>query len=356
MSTSRRVHLAHANPLDGLVDWPRLAAWLRDRGVGDGTITDVTPLSGGTQNVVARFRTGDDLLVLRRPPAHPRPESDETLRREARVLAALARTGVPHPPFVAAGPEDVLGCAFHVTRFVDGFAPTDGLPPGVDPDALAASTVEAAAALGAVDVEAVGLGGLGKPDGFLARQAPRWLAHLASYRSFDGYDPARLGDVEALASWLEAHRPQAGAPGLLHGDFHLGNVLASRRTGRIAAVLDWELCTVGDPLLDLGWLLATWPDPELPSTEGVWSVPDAALPPAADVVARYAASSPRDLSALPWYVVLACFKLAIVIEGTYARSCAGLAPDAVGRTLHDSAVRLLARAAAVAGSSWNPSR
>jgi aminoglycoside phosphotransferase (APT) family kinase protein len=148
-----------------------------------------------------------------------------------------------------------------------------------------------------------------------------------------------------VADWLERNRPNSFAPGLMHGDFHLANVMFSLAGPEVAAIVDWELCTVGDPLLDLGWVLATWPaggqaldlfDSPLAKAGG--------LATAAELVERYAERSGRDLSAITWYFVLACFKLAIILEGTYARSCAGQAPRAVGERLHGLGKHLFERA------------
>src|SRR5690606_8853629 len=120
---------------------------------------------------------------------------------------------------------------------------------------------------------------------------------------------------------------------ILHGDFHFGNVMADE-SGTVRAVVDWEMATVGDPLLDLGWLLATWPEPGRPDVLGTDLHRLGGLPSIPEAVERYSEATSRDLSALDWYVVLACFKLGIILEGTYARACAGLAPTSVGDRLH----------------------
>jgi aminoglycoside phosphotransferase (APT) family kinase protein len=195
-----------------------------------------------------------------------------------------------------------------------------------------------------VDHVAVGLGDIGRPEGFLARQVPRWLDHLASY----GCATPTLPHVDELARWLTAHQPPDSRPGIVHGDYHLNNVLLARDTPRVAAVVDWEMCTVGDPLLDLGWLLITWPDGSGNPVAGGPLAALGGLPGPDELVAHYAARSDRDLSAVGWYSALAGFKFAVVIEGTHARALAGQADPEVGLRLHQAAVAALDRAAAIA--------
>ncbi|MFN3215658.1 MAG: phosphotransferase family protein [Acidimicrobiales bacterium] len=334
--------------IDG-VDLAALEAWMDDHGVGSGPITDPKPLAGGTQNIIIGFARGGDSYVLRRPPLHKRANSDETMRREARVLSALAGSAVPHPRLIAAEADpSVLGAAFTLTAFVDGFNPTVGLPsPHRDDPAIrhriGLSLVEAAAALASIDHLGAGLGDLGRPDGFLERQVPRWRAQLESYAELDGYDGPAIGEVDVVADWLDRNRPAAGVAGIMHGDFHLANVLVSRDAGEIAAVVDWELCTIGDPLLDLGWVLATWRDDvSVMTTTAVEPWDGFATP--AELIAHYAAHTDRPIDDWPWFATLACYKLGIILEGTHARACAGLAPVATGDALHAMAIALFERA------------
>jgi len=332
------------------VDPERLAAWMDARGLESGPLRDVELLAGGTQNVLLGFRRGGRRFVLRRPPLHLRRNSNETMRREARVLGALAGSDVPHPGLIAACPdEDVLGAAFYLMEPVDGFNPTRGLPPlhAGDPDvrhAMGLSLVDGIAALGALDHRALGLEDFGRPEGFLERQVARWRAQLESYAELPGYPGPDIPGVERVAAWLDANRPQAFRAGVLHGDYHLANVMFAPDGPQLAAIVDWELSTVGDPLLDLGWLLATWPDPEGATPGAIGVQPWDGFPGADELVARYAERSTRDLSAIDWYAVLACYKLGIILEGTHARACAGQAPRATGDVLHATTVGLFERA------------
>ncbi len=258
---------------------------------------------------------------------------------------------MPHPRLIAAcSDEEVLGVAFYLMEPVEGFNPTEGLPElhANDADArhrIGLSMVEAIAALGAIDYRAVGLDGFGKPDNYLERQVGRWRAQLAGYADLPGWPgPGAIPGVDRVASWLDAHRPADCHPGIIHGDFHLANVMVRPDSGNLAAVVDWELSTIGDPLLDLGWLLATWPEDDAPRATDVAITPWEGFASPDELVAHYAETSGRDLSALDWYVVLACFKLGIILEGTHARACAGKAPKDTGDRLHAHTIDLFERA------------
>lgn len=331
-----------------------LAAWMDGEGLGDGPLERVETLTGGTQNILVRFERGGRAYVLRRPPVHKRANSDEAMRREARVLAALAGRDVPHPGFIAGCPdEDVLGAAFYLMEPVDGFNPTTGLPQLHTGDAAVRHAMglempDAIARLHRVDHRGVGLEGFGRPDGYLERQVERWRSQLDSYSELDGYPGPDILGVDAVAAWLDANRPAPSPTGIIHGDFHLANVLFSRRGPELVAMVDWELSTIGDPLVDLGQLLATWPDPDDEHT--LMTVqPWDGFPNHAELVARYAAGSDRDLSAATWYEVLACYRLGIILEGTHARAFAGKAPKDVGDLLHAVTLALFARARRRAG-------
>lgn len=333
------------------VDFGALAAWMDAMGIGEGPIHAAHPLSGGTQNIIVRFSRSDRSFVLRRPPLSLRPDSSETMRREARLLGAIAGSPVPHPPLIAAcGDEQPLGTAFYLMDPVDGFTPTNGLPAlhAGDPairHRIGISMVEAIAALGMIDYRAVGLEGFGKPDGFLERQIDRWLAQLASYAEYPGWPGiSSLPGVDNVSKWLERHRPHRFHPGIMHGDFHLANVMVRTDSGEIAAIVDWELSTIGDPLLDLGWLLATWPEGKVPRPTDVAATPWQGFATRDELIAGYSHKSDRDLSAIDWYSVLACFKLGIILEGTHARACAGNASPTIGARLHAHAIELLERA------------
>jgi len=333
-----------------IVDPDSLAAWMDAEGLGAGALEDVRVLSGGTQNVLLRFtRSGRD-YVLRRPPPHPREKSNETMRREARVLGAIADSDVPHPRLIAACAEtDPLGAAFYLMEPIEGFNPTQGLRDYHRASAsvrfeMGISLVDSIAALGALDYLEIGLEGFGKPENYLERQVSRWRSQLEGYGDTPGYPGPEIPGLERVGAWLDAHRPAGFQPGVIHGDYHFANVMYENESPRLAAIVDWELSTVGDPLLDLGWLLATWPDPEGPSAGAIGVTPWDGFPSAEELVERYRTKTVRNVDAAPWYKVLACYKLGIILEGTFARACAGQAPKATGDLLHATTVGLFERA------------
>ncbi len=323
-------------------------------GLGSGPLEDVSEITGGTQNVMLRFRRDGCEYVFRRGPRHLRPVSNTVILRETRVLGALAGTDVPHAGLIAVCEDtSVLGDAvFYLMEPVTGFNAGSGLPALHAADAavrhgMGLSMADAAARLGAVDHVAVGLADFGKPEGFLERQVPRWLSELESYTQFDNYPGPDIGDVEAVAGWLRERQPSSFAPGIMHGDYHAANVMFSPAGPEVVAIVDWEMSTIGDPLLDLGWMLATWyrpgREPVLPNQlmgAGGLATPQ-------ELVDRYAANTTRDLSDIDWYTVMACFKLGIILEGSNARAAAGLARREIGDVLHTATVRLFERAAAI---------
>ena len=336
------------------VDLERLARWMDAQGLETGEIEEARALTGGTQNILVRFRRGAREFVLRRPPLQPRLDGNKTILREARVLRALAATEVPHARLIAACDQhEVLGAPFYLMAPVAGFNASGTPLPALhasDPALrrrMGLAMVEALLSLGAVDHLAVGLADFGKTSGFLQRQVPRWRAQLEGYAAYAEWPgPKGLPGVAEVGAWLEAHRPEHFTPGILHGDFHLANVMFRHDGPEVAAVIDWELATVGDPLLDLGWLVATWPDASGQGAGTIHVSPWHGFVEGHELVAHYRARSPRDLSAIDWYVVLASFKLGILLEGSHARACAGLAPGGLGARHHASALRLFERALA----------
>jgi aminoglycoside phosphotransferase (APT) family kinase protein len=331
------------------VDVEALAGWMDGQGLGRGAIHEMTALSGGTQNIMLKFMRADRQYVLRRPPLHPRSNSNETMRREMQVLAGLRNSDVPHARLIAACPStEILGCSFYLMEPVAGFNATVGLPPLHAGDAsirhgMGLALIDGLVRLGRVDYRAASLEGLGKIDGFLERQVSRWSKQLSSYRDYAGWPgPAEIPGVERVAVWLENHRPAGFTPGIMHGDYHLANVMFRNDGPQLAAIVDWELATLGDPLLDLGLVLTTWPRPDDPTSMKI--EPWKGFPDTCELTAHYAANSARDLSALPWYEVLACFKLGILLEGTFARACAGQADMRTGERFHARTCALLLRA------------
>ena len=333
------------------MDFAAVQKWMDGVGLGSGEIEDVTPLGGGTQNIMVRFtRDGRD-YVLRRGPEHLRPGSNKVISREFRVLRALRGTDVPHAELIASCDDvSVLGDAvFYLMEPVDGFNAGLELPDAAagTPELrreLGFALVDALVRLGRIDHREVGLADFGKPEGFLDRQVDRWLGELAAHQALPGYPEVELPHVPAVADWLRRRVPSDWTPGLLHGDFHACNVMFRRDRPAVAAIVDWEMSTIGDPLLDLGWLIATWDLAGAPDEFAGNLTRAGGLPRAEELAERYAQGSDRRVDHLPWYVVLACFKLGIILEGSHARAQSGQAPADIGDRLHTTAIALFERA------------
>jgi aminoglycoside phosphotransferase (APT) family kinase protein len=325
-------------------DQAALQQWVRQQGLG-ATVSDVRPLTGGTQNIVVRLQVDDRPMVLRRPPVHPRPTSDKTMLREIAALRTLAGTPVPHPGFIA-GCDDlsVLGVVFYLMEEVDGFNPGDSMSDAYvrDPTMrhqVGLSYAASLARLGNVAWKGSPLAELKRPGSFLERQVPQFLRLLESYRH-DSYEPESLA-VTDLAEWLASNRPPDDEPGILHGDPHLSNVLLRRDTPELAAFVDWEMCTIGDPLLDLGWMLICWPLETNTITAGAQLAALGGLASRRELLDAYFAAGGRETSRLDWYIAMACFKLGVVIEGTWSRFLIGQASREAGERLHANAQNLI---------------
>ena len=280
-------------------------------------------LAGGRSNLTYLLLDDGQRWVLRRPPLGHVLETAHDMGREHRVLTALSVTDVPVPrPLLLAGPE-VIGAPFYVMEFADGQvlrdrAQLEALTPGAA-SALADELVAVLVRLHRLDPHRVGLGDLGRPEGYLTRQLARWARQLASSHSRD------LPELTRLAARLGEAVPVSQAGTIVHGDYRLDNVVVDPGTGRIAGVLDWEMATLGDPLTDLASMLVWWS-----GLSGLDS-PVAAVP--ADVPgfpgsehlrAAYARRSGLDLGPLPWYLGFAFFKIAAIFEGIHFRAGQGL--------------------------------
>jgi aminoglycoside phosphotransferase (APT) family kinase protein len=308
-----------------LIDVQRLEAWLDDEGLpGKGESLHTAFVAGGTQNEIYEVQRGELHGALRIPPPEAPAPRDEGILREWRIIDALRGTDVPHTPAIAACADpSVLGRAFYLMGFVDGWSPmnVDGWPAPFDADVearqgLAFQLVEGIALLSKVDWRAKGLHDLGRPDGFHERQVDRWTTFLERIkgRELPGFDEA--------AAWLREHKPIDYVPGLMHGDYQFANVMF-RHGGpaQLAAIVDWEMGTVGDPKLDLGWVTSSWPEDTSEGTGGAGGYVDmTGMPSKSKVLAHYAEVSGRQVDDIAYYEVLAKWKLGVVLEQGFQRA------------------------------------
>jgi len=338
---------------EGLVDEQRLGRWMDGRDLpGRGQPVTSRFISGGASNEIFEIRRGGFCSVLRRPPRVVPPGRNETMLREFRVLEALNGTDVPHPEaFAACDDPEVIGSSFYLMGLVDGWSPMnmDGWPAPFDTDldaryGLAIELVDGIARLSRVDWRARGLEGFGKPEGFHDRQVDRWLAHLSAVQFRD------LPGLDVASDWLRSHKPSHWEPGIIHGDYQFANVMFSHGApARLAAMVDWEMSTVGDPLLDLGWVMNGWTDPGEDRTGGYVDL--TGMPSRDEMLAHYAAVSGRSVDEIDYYVILARFKLAIVLEAGYARVVSGQADNPTMAAFEHVVLDTMAAAAELASTT-----
>jgi len=330
------------NDGDGLLNWDSLQDWILQADLpGKGNIVNCLQLSGGTQNNLFLLTRSDNTeMVLRRPPRHPRPHNDRTMMREAKVLEALAVSAVPHPAFYAAcDAPSINGVCFYLMAPIKGFNPFSEIPEPYASESewfkkLGLSIVDGIAALADIDHVAVGLEGFGKPDKWIERQVERWRSQLEGYSSFNSYTGPEINGVREVGEWLERNQPTDFFPRIIHGDVHHANVIASYERPELAALVDWELSTIGDPRLDLAWLLISWydvedPDRSSPAFEQVHGGLTRK-----NLIDHWADLTGLSVDDMDWWFVLAAYKLGILLEGTWARSLEGQANAEVGMVLH----------------------
>ncbi|GAA4740450.1 phosphotransferase family protein [Gordonia alkaliphila] len=325
--------------LPGL-DLTALTPWFVDHvgAVGDGLTAE--HIAGGKSNLTYRLRAGTGEWILRRPPVGKLLATAHDMGREYRMMSALAGTAVPVPQMYGyCDDADVLGAPFYVMESVAGtpYRRAKELQPlGAERTrAISERLIDTLAAVHAVDPAAVGLADFGRAEGFLGRQVSRWRSQ------FDAAHTRDLPDMIALHEALAARVPADGAPGIVHGDYRLDNVLFDA-DDRPAAVIDWELSTIGDSLTDVA-LMCVYDRMGKLSPGAVSDV--AAAPGYLDeheVLSRYAAGSDRDLSDFGFYVGLACFKLAGIVEGIHYRYVNGQTVGAGFAGVGDSVHPLLA--------------
>jgi aminoglycoside phosphotransferase (APT) family kinase protein len=307
-----------------VIDLERLTTWLDSEGLGAGPL-EAGFISGGSQNEIYELRREGLHGALRMPPTTAPAQRDDGILREWRIIQALDGTDVPHTPAIAyCGDGSVLGRPFYIMGFVDGWSPmgTEGhrWPAPFDTDlearkGLAYQLVEGIALLSKVDWQAKGLQDLGRPEGFHERQVDRWTAFLERIkgRELPGFDEA--------SAWLRANKPIDFVPGLMHGDYQFANVMFEHGApAKLAALVDWEMGTVGDPKLDLGWVVQSWPEDPDTVEEGASYVDMRGMPTKDQVLAHWSQVSGRQVDDMDYYCVLAKWKLAVVLEQGFQRA------------------------------------
>ncbi len=322
-----------------------LEAFLDTHGLGSGEVTAET-VGEGHSNVTYVIRREGGEWVLRRPPRPPLPPSAHDVLREAFLLSSIGETAVRIPKVLATcDDESVIGAPFYVMERVQGDVLTNDLPDGLEPTRIGEELIEALVEVHAADWRACGLEGYGKPTGYLERQVRRFTGlweHNAT---------REIAAVDEVAHWLGTNLPESGPATIVHGDYRLGNVMFSG--DRLSAIFDWELATIGDPLADVGYLVATWaqagdPESAVLSLGAVTRRPG--FPTRDELIARYEARSGRSMSDIRWYTTLALWKSAIFLEGSYKRRLAGTTDDPFFDRLKEGVPELAARALATAQS------
>ncbi|HLY30878.1 MAG TPA: phosphotransferase family protein [Ktedonobacterales bacterium] len=339
-------------PLPPLVDPVALQVYLARELPGDDSPITVERIRGGHSNETFYVTRGDTQYVLRRPPRGPLLPTAHDVGREYHVLSALAQTDFPVPrPVLYCADTGVIGAPFYLMERVPGIVIRAQLPSAFDsPEAcagLSEELIDRLADLHAVNWQAIGLGDFGKPQGYIERQLRRWEGQLDASRT------RPLPDLDAVTAWLHTSMPESGPATIVHGDYRLDNAMfAPEPPARILAVVDWEMATLGDPLADLGYLLSFWREPGDPDFgslgDEAWLVTEQpGFLTRAHLTQRYAERTGRRMEHVAFYVALAIWKLAILLEGSYKRHLAGTTDDPFFATLDHGVPALAARALAV---------
>ncbi len=335
------------------IDELRVTRWLEAQVPGLEAPLEFSLIAGGHSNLTYRFtdRTGS-AWVLRRPPLGQILQSAHDMGREHKIVDALRDSGVPVPEAVGLCRDaDVNGAPFYVMGFVDGDVLHDADAAGrlddADRYATGMHAIEVLAALHALEPADVGLGDLGRREAYLARQLKRWK------RQWEASKTHEIPEMEQTAQLLEERMPEQIGSAIVHGDYRLGNMIVGG--GRVRAVLDWELCTLGDPLADVGYLLNSWVGPGEEETDSATTAAGG-FPTRETIGARYAQLSGRDLDGIGYYRAFSHWRLAAIGQGVYKRYLVGAMGerDDFDLETYRNSVTLRARAALalLEGTDW----
>jgi aminoglycoside phosphotransferase (APT) family kinase protein len=337
--TSMKYDIDELAPKGPLTEW--LDAQVPELGKGP---LETSVLSGGTSNVVLTLSRGEKPMVMRRPPAVPPPGAEKGVLREARILTALNQTDVPHPIcYGSCDDVSVAGAPFYVMEKVDGWAPNlrdekiwneppfDRMPYEYG---IPFAIVDGLIALANVDYVAIGLEDYGKPGKFLERQVDRWAGQLASYpERYKGYEPRHLEGYAETEEWLRQSKLPEEVRGIIHGDVGTPNMMFKwGPPARLAAMIDWELSTIGDPMIDMGWFTGGMRDEDNPDKEFPTALNNPENFPTKQELARYyCAGTGRDIRDFEWFSLLAKFKSGCLLEYKVAQAEVGILPKETGR-------------------------
>ncbi len=350
----RTAEEGQANSRPPLLVLDPLEAFLDAHGLGAGEVL-ASPIGEGHSNVTYLVQRGGEEFVLRRPPRPPLPPSAHDVLREARLLRALAGTPARVPAVLAVGDdEQIIGAPFYVMERIEGDVIVASVPAALDTPPqrrlIADELIDALVEIHAVDWRAVGLEGFGKPTGYLERQLRRFGGLWEHNKTRE------IPAVESVGQWLADNLPESGPATIVHGDFRLGNTIyRAEAPAHLAAVLDWEMATIGDPLADLGYLCMFWTDSDDP-VEGLrgdlGNVTRAeGFPSRSELIARYEDRSGRSMSNIRWYTTLALWKSIVFMEGNYKRAIAGTTDDPYLHAFGEGVLELARQAEAVAHGS-----
>lgn len=336
--------------LPPLVDEVSLAQYLKEHLPSSQADLPLTSRKIGTghSNETFLITRGNEEFVLRRPPRGPLLPTAHDVAREYKVISGLSQSELPVPrPILLCTDESIIGAPFYLMAKVDGLVIYDSLPAVFDTldgkRELAEELVRTLVKLHAVDYRAVGLGDLGKSEGYLERQLKRWTGQLDKSRT------RQIRELDLVSEWLKENLPESPAATIVHGDYRLDNAMyAPQRPAQILAVVDWEMATLGDPLADLGYLISYWRepgDPPSPFPGQLGSIVEQpGFPTRQEMISLYENWSGRKTNRLDFYVVLAIWKLAILLEGSYVRHKAGTTDDPFFELLEEGVPALARRA------------
>jgi aminoglycoside phosphotransferase (APT) family kinase protein len=311
-------------------------------GLGEGAI-EAERIGEGHSNITYLIRRGQSHFVLRRPPRPPLPPSAHDVLREARMLEAVESSKVRTPKVLAScSDESVLGVPFYVMEHIDGWVVTTELPTQLDVVAqrrrIGLELIEALAEIHAVDWRACGLEGFGRESGYLSRQLRRFS------QLWEHNKTREVERLDQVTEWLSRHMPTSPPTTIVHGDYRLGNTMfATEAPARLIAIFDWELCTLGDPLADLGYLVANYVEPGDPE-DGLFKLSRVTrgegFPSRGELIEHYAQTTGQPIPDLRFYQVLALWKSAVFLEGSYKRLLAGTTDDPFFQTLKEGVPQL----------------